>query len=159
AEYGYEALGATSGAEGLALLERRTFDLLLSDLMMPGMDGLELLRRALAADPQLVAIIMTGHGTVPTAVEAMKIRAFDYVLKPFKLQVMLPAIARAVDVRRLKMENVRLREAVERLAFESPRYTLVGSSPALRRVIQMIEKVAPTDATVLVRGASGTGKE
>ncbi len=159
AEQGYDVTGATSTRDGLKALESGNFDVLLSDLMMTGTDGIQLLREALAADPLLVGIIMTGQGTVQTAVEAMKVGAFDYVLKPFKLQAMLPVLARAMQVRRLRMENVRLREWAERLSYESPRYTLVGSSPAMRRVVQLIEKVAPTDATVLVRGASGTGKE
>ena len=126
---------------------------------MPGMDGIQLLRKALEIDPNLVGIIMTGQGTIPTAVEAMKVGAFDYVLKPFNLQTMLPILARAMDVRRLRMENVRLRQYVERLSYESPRYQMIGSGPAMQRVVQLIEKVAPTDATVLVRGQSGTGKE
>ena len=158
-EQGYEITGVTSGKDGLTALESENFDVLLSDLMMPGMDGIQLLREALGIDPQLVGIIMTGQGTVQTAVEAMKVGAFDYVLKPFKLQAMLPILARAMQVRGLRLENVRLRQWVERLSFESPRYTLIGSSPAMRRVVQLIEKVAPTDATVLVRGPSGTGKE
>jgi DNA-binding NtrC family response regulator len=157
--HGYAVTGVTSAAEALAALADGGFDLLLSDLMMPGMDGIQLLRRALEIDPNLVGVIMTGHGTVPTAVEAMKLGAFDYVLKPFKLQALLPVLARALEVRRLKVENVRLRRRVEQLTFESPRYHLVGDSPALRRVRQMVEKVAPNDATVLVRGPSGTGKE
>jgi DNA-binding NtrC family response regulator len=159
AEQNFEVAGVNSGKEGLKALESGNFDVVLSDLMMPGMDGIRLLREALGIDPQLVCIIMTGQGTVQTAVEAMKLGAFDYVLKPFKLQMMLPILARAMQVRRLRTENVRLRQWIERLSFESPRYTLVGSSPAMRRVVQLIEKVAPTDATVLVRGPSGTGKE
>src|SRR5262249_1145519 len=124
-----------------------------------GMDGIELLRRALALDPNLVGIIMTGQGTIPTAVAAMKSGAFDYVLKPFNLHTMLPILDRALDVRRLRVENVRLRRHVERLHFGAPRYQLAGPGPAMRKVAGLIEKVAPTDATVLVRGASGTGKE
>jgi DNA-binding NtrC family response regulator len=158
-EQNYEVVGATSGKEGLKLLQNGSFDILLSDLMMPGMDGIGVLKEALQLDPQLVAIIMTGQGTVQTAVEAMKLGAFDYVLKPFKLHAMLPILARAMQVRHLRMENIRLRQWVERLSFESPRYTLVGSSVAMQRVVQLIEKVAPNDATVLIRGASGTGKE
>jgi DNA-binding NtrC family response regulator len=158
-EQNYAVTGVTSGKEGLKALEKGSFDILLSDLMMPGMDGIALLREALAIDPQLVGIIMTGQGTVQTAVEAMKLGAFDYVLKPFKLQAMLPILSRAMQVRRLRMENVRLRQWVERLSFESPRYTLVGSSLPMQRVVQLIEKVAPIDSTVLIRGASGTGKE
>ena len=127
--------------------------------MMPGMDGIQMLRKALDIDANLVGIIMTGHGTIPSAVEAMKIGAFDYVLKPFNLQIMLPVLARAMDMRRLRMENVRLRQYVERLNFESPRYQMIGSSPGMQRVVKLIEKVAPTDATVLVCGQSGTGKE
>jgi len=155
----YETAGAANGPEGLKALENGDFDLLLCDLMMPGMDGIQVLRKALQIDPMLVGIIMTGQGTIATAVEAMKVGAFDYVLKPFDLQTMRPILARAMDVRRLRMENVRLRQFVERLQYESPRYQLIGSGPAMQRVVQLIEKVAPTDATVLVRGESGTGKE
>lgn len=159
AENGYETDGAANGAEGLQKLQAGSYDLLFTDLMMPGMDGIALLKQALEIDPQLVGIIMTGQGTIQTAVEAMKVGAFDYVLKPFKLHAMLPILQRAMEVRRLKVENVRLRKYVENLTFESPRYQLVGTSPAMKRVVQLIEKVAPTDATVLIRGASGTGKE
>jgi len=159
AENGYETDGANNGADGLQKLQAGSYDLLFTDLMMPGMDGITLLKQALEVDPQLIGIIMTGQGTIQTAVEAMKVGAFDYVLKPFKLHAMLPILQRAMDVRRLKVENVRLRKYVENLTFESPRYQLVGTSPAMKRVVQLIEKVAPTDATVLIRGASGTGKE
>jgi DNA-binding NtrC family response regulator len=155
----YETTGATSGPEGLKALEKQDFDLLLCDLMIPGMDGIQVLRKAMEIDPTLVGIIMTGQGTIPSAVEAMKVGAFDYVLKPFDLKMMLPVLERAMETRRLRAENVRLRQYVERLTYESPRYQLIGSSPAMQKVIQLIEKVAPTDATVLVRGESGTGKE
>ena len=155
----FAVTGVNSGKDALKAIESDRFDVILSDLMMPGMDGIHMLREALAIDSQLVVIIMTGQGTVQTAVEAMKLGAFDYVLKPFKLQAMLPILNRAMQVRKLRMENVRLRQWAERLSFESPRFTLIGSSPGMRRVVHLIEKVAPTDATVLVRGPSGTGKE
>jgi DNA-binding NtrC family response regulator len=159
ADDGYETVGASSGSEGLKLLEKHDFDLLLSDLMMPGMDGIETFRKALEIDPNIIGIIMTGQGTIHSAVEAMKAGAFDYVLKPFDLQSMRPILARAMEVRRLRTENVRLRQYVERIRYESPRYQMIGAGMAMHRVVQMIEKVAPTNSTVLVRGASGTGKE
>jgi DNA-binding NtrC family response regulator len=159
AEEQYECVGATSPAEALQQLQNQDFDLMVCDLRMPGMEGIELLRKGLSIDPNLVGIIVTGQGTIPDAVEAMKAGAFDFVLKPFKLQTMLPILARAMEVRRLRGENTRLRQYVARLGFESPRYRLVGSSPAMTRVVQLIEKVAPTGSTVLIRGASGTGKE
>jgi DNA-binding NtrC family response regulator len=159
ADQGYDTAGRTSGAEGVQALAEGDFDILLSDLMMPGMSGIDLLRKGLEIDPNLVGIIMTGQGTIQTAVEAMKSGAFDYVLKPFKLQAMLPVLERAMEVRRLRVENKRLKQYVGQLAFESPRYRLVGSGPAMRRIVQLIEKVAPSDAAVLVRGPSGTGKE
>jgi len=159
ADEGYETVGAASGTEGLRALEKQEFDLLLCDLMMPGIDGIQTLRKALDMDPNLVGIIMTGQGSIPSAVEAMKIGAFDYLLKPFNLQTMLPILARALEVRRLRTENVRLRQYVERLQYESPRYQMIGSGSAMQRVVHLIEKVAPTDATVLIRGQSGTGKE
>ena len=158
-DQGYETVGVSNAEDALQALAKQDFDLLLSDLMMPGMDGVQLLGKALAVDPNLVGIIMTGQGSISSAVDAMKVGAFDYVLKPFNLQTMLPILSRALEVRRLRTENVRLRQYVERLSFESPRYQMIGAGPAMQRVLRLIEKVAPTDATVLVRGESGTGKE
>jgi DNA-binding NtrC family response regulator len=159
ADEGYETVGAPSGTEGLQVLAKQDFDLLLCDLMMPGMHGIQVLRQALEIDPTLVGIIMTGQGTIPSAVEAMQVGALDYVLKPFDLRTMLPILGRAMETRRLRAENVRLRQYVARLTFESPRYQLIGSGPSMQKVVQLMEKVAPTDATVLIRGESGTGKE
>jgi hypothetical protein len=112
-EEGYTVTGATSGAEALALLGKGSFDLLMTDLMMPRMDGIALLRQALARDPGLVAIVMTGQGSIPTAVEAMKTGAVDYVLKPFKLSAMLPALERAMLLRRLRLKNAELEQRVQ----------------------------------------------
>src|SRR5271156_6545928 len=131
ADEGYATVGADNGAEGLKALATQDFDLLLSDLMMPGMDGIQVFRKALEIDPNLVGIIMTGQGTIPSAIEAMKVGAFDYVLKPFNLEILLPILARAMDVRRLRTENLRLRQFVERLSFESPRYQMIGQGPAM----------------------------
>jgi DNA-binding NtrC family response regulator len=156
---GYRVKGVTDPQAGLNEMRKGEFDLLLSDLMMPGMDGIQFLREALELDPNLLGIIMTGHGTVQTAVEAMKLGAFDYILKPFKLQTILPTLSRAMAVRRLKLENVRLKAHIERLSFESQRMEMVGAGPAMRKVFGMMEKVAASDSTVLVRGASGSGKE
>jgi DNA-binding NtrC family response regulator len=158
-EEGFEVRGLSDPALAPDAIRDGEFDLLLSDLMMPGTDGIQLLRQALQIDPNLVGVIMTGQGTIQTAVEAMKAGAFDYILKPFRLQQVMPVLDRAMEVRRLRTEVVRLRRLVGELTYESPRYHIVGSSQAVRKVIQMIEKVAPTDATVLVRGPSGTGKE
>ena len=109
---GYEALGCASGRAALVALRERNFDVLLSDLMMPEMDGVALLGRALEIDQNLVCIIMTGQGTIQTAVDAMKVGAFDYVLKPFRLQALLPVLTRAINVRRLRQENLQLRETL-----------------------------------------------
>jgi PAS domain S-box-containing protein len=109
---GYETTGFTTGADALKILVEQDYDLLLTDLMMPEMDGIALLQAGLEIDPNLVGIIMTGHGTVQTAVEAMKKGAFDYVLKPFKLNSLLPLLSRAMEVRSLRMENIQLRETV-----------------------------------------------
>ena len=126
---GYQAVGTSVPAEALGLVKKQEFDILLSDLMMPGMDGISMLRQVLELDAQIVGIIMTGQGTIQTAVEAMKIGAFDYLLKPFNLQTIGPILARAMDVSRLRRENVRLRQYVERLGFEGPRFRMIGSGP------------------------------
>src|SRR6266850_4016577 len=108
----YEASGYASGREALAALRTEDFDVLISDLMMPEMDGIELIKAALEIDPHLVAIIMTGQGTIQTAVDAMKAGTFDYVLKPFRLQSLMPVLTRALNTRRLRLENLQLRETV-----------------------------------------------
>ncbi|RXT49898.1 sensor histidine kinase [Bradyrhizobium betae] len=108
----YEAVGFTDGHAALAELRRARCDLLLADLMMPGMDGITLLRAAQEIDPDLVGIIMTGDGTITTAVEAMKAGALDYILKPFKLSVVIPVLERALAVRRLRLENAELAQRV-----------------------------------------------
>jgi len=156
---GFDVEGFDNPAAGLIALRAGEFDILLSDLMMPGTDGIQLLRQALENDPNLVGVIMTGQGSIQTAVDAMKSGAFDYVLKPFRLQQVLPVLDRAMHVRRLRLENVRLKRMVKELTYESPRYQIVGNSTAIRKVLHLVEKVAATDATVLVRGPSGTGKE
>lgn len=109
---GFDVVGVTSPTEALKILQEQTVDLLLADLMMPEMDGVRLLQAALEVDPHLVSIIMTGQGTVQTAVEAMKAGAFDYVLKPFKLNALLPVLTRAMEVRRLRLETIQLRDTV-----------------------------------------------
>jgi response regulator RpfG family c-di-GMP phosphodiesterase len=110
ARQGFETQGFSSAKEALAALGEQSYDVLLADLMMPEMDGITLLRSALEIDPNLVGIIMTGQGTVQTAVEAMKTGAFDYLLKPFKLNAVLAVLARALEVRQLRMENIQMRE-------------------------------------------------
>lgn len=109
---GYEAIGRPSGPEALTVLQETDVDVLLSDLMMPAMDGLALLRAARQVDPNLMVILMTGQGTVPTAVEAMKVGAFDYLLKPFKMTALLPTLERALALRRLRRENLQLQETL-----------------------------------------------
>lgn len=111
-DQGYETEGFTAGEEALAALREKSFDILLTDLMMPGMDGVAVLSAALEIDPQLVGILMTGKGTIESAVEAMKAGALDYVLKPIRLRALLPVLARALEVRRLRQENLQLRDTV-----------------------------------------------
>lgn len=109
---GYETTGFTSGEEALVALREKAFDVLITDLMMPVMDGIALVRDALEIDPSLIALVMTGQGTIQTAVDSLKVGAYDYLLKPFHLQAILPVLTRAINTRHLRLENVQLREAV-----------------------------------------------
>jgi PAS domain S-box-containing protein len=147
----YEALGRTSAQEALALLQEEDIDLLVCDLMMPEMDGIALLRAALNIDPHLVGVIMTGHGTIQTAVDAMKVGAFDYVLKPFRLQALLPVLARALQVRRLRMENVQLRETVAIYELgQAIAYTL-DTNTILHKVIDgALQQVNGAEAAIML---------
>ncbi|HET6568644.1 MAG TPA: response regulator [Rhodothermales bacterium] len=117
-ERGYDTLGCTSGKTALAALRESRFDLLLADLMMPDTDGISLLKAATEVDPDLVGIIMTGQGTIDTAVEAMKSGALDYILKPFKLSAILPVLNRALGVRQLRVENTALEQRVRQRTAE-----------------------------------------
>lgn len=116
-DHGYAAVGASLPGEALALLQTRQFDLLLADLAMPELDGIALLQRALSIDPDLVGVIMTGSGTIKTAVEAMQVGALDYILKPFRASTMLPVVSRALVIRKLRCANAALlRKVADRTA-------------------------------------------
>ncbi len=120
-DHNYVTAGFSTPEAGLAALREQEFDLILSDLMMPGMDGISLLREARKIEPELVGIIMTGEGTIGTAVEAMQAGAFDYILKPFRLSVVLPALSRALDMRRLRQRNAQLQKRVRKRSAELAR--------------------------------------
>jgi DNA-binding NtrC family response regulator len=153
---GMEVTAADSGEEALARADRTRWDVALLDLHLPGMSGIDLLAVLKERQPDVEALMLTAHGSIDTAIQAMRHGAYDYLAKPFQLPDLDVRIQKArekVDLAR------RARQWIEQLNYESPRYRLVGSSPGIRRVVQLIEKVAATDATVLVRGASGTGKE
>src|SRR5215475_78328 len=150
---GYDFLAAATGQEGLALIERESPDLVLLDVKMPGMDGLEVLDRIRALNDALPVVVVSGHGTISTAVEATKKGAFDFIEKPFASDRVLGSLRNALDQRRLRDENRSLKKAVE------VRHQMVGESPALRQVTAAIARAAPTNATVLIQGESGVGKE
>jgi DNA-binding NtrC family response regulator len=147
---------AESGEEALAKIGRAGFDLALFDLHLPGMSGLDLLAKFKEAQPDAEVLLLTAHGSIGTAIEAMRRGAYDYFTKPFQLNDLEVHLQKAYEKVRLSR---RQRLWQEQVRFESPRYRLVGSGPAMARVVALIERVAPTDATVLVYGPSGTGKE
>jgi len=155
-EEGYEVLTALSGREALEIHETSDLDLTLTDMKMPGMDGIKLLEHIKAKDPDLPVIMMTAHGTVDKAVEAMQKGAYSYVLKPFDNERLIIYVKKAVAMFQVVKENRRLRDEVK----SQYRFgNFIGKSKAMREVFEMIRKVAPANASVLVEGESGTGKE
>jgi two-component system nitrogen regulation response regulator NtrX len=150
---GYECVGAANGQEGLALVDKMSPDLVFLDVKMPGMDGLEVLGRIKATNETLPVVIVSGHGTIDTAVEATKKGAFDFIEKPLSRDRIDVTVRNALDQSRLKDENRSLKQALE------SRYQLIGDSPALRHVMDAVRRAAPTNATVLIQGESGVGKE
>jgi len=150
----FEVVTASEGESGLNLLKEDKFDLLLLDHMLPGMDGMDILRNISSEQIDITSIMITGHGKIQNAVEAMKLGAFDYITKPFdNLEDLYFTIKRALDVSKLREENFRLKKELKKKS------KIIGNSLPLQEVIKFIEKIADTDSTVLVTGESGTGKE
>ena len=155
-EEGYEVLTAQGGHEALEIQKSSDLDLILTDMKMPAMDGIELLENIKTLDPDLPVIMMTAHGTIDKAVEAMQKGAYSYILKPFDNERLTIYVKKAVSLFQVVKENRQLRETV---ASQYRFGNFIGKSKPIRDVFEMIRKVAPSNATVLIEGESGTGKE
>ncbi|MGD8923233.1 MAG: sigma-54 dependent transcriptional regulator [Candidatus Zixiibacteriota bacterium] len=153
---GYDVDVAEDGQQALDRLKATHYDLLLSDMKMPKLSGIELLEMSKNVQPELEVILITAYATVSQAVEAVKLGAFDYLTKPFEDEELFVAIDKALKFKRLEEENRALRGRLRGQDFLD---TIVGISPSFKRLMDMVDKIAPTDATVLLTGESGTGKE
>ena len=153
---GYQVDEADGGEAGLQLLQQEKPDVVLCDIRMPGMDGHRFLRQAMKLDPATTVIMMSAYGAIETALDCMKSGAYDYVSKPFKPDEVVLTLKKAEERLKLQRENRELRAQVAR---GGPARKLVGSSPALRQVIELADQVAPSSSAVLVTGETGTGKE
>ena len=152
----YEVLIAESGSAALNILSERPVDVMLSDLRMPGMDGMTLMQRALAGSPQLVCILLTAYGNIETAVDAMRHGATDFLTKPVNLEQLELVLQRALRSHRAETENLQLREQLDsKFGMEN----IIGTSPEMQQVFDTVRQVAASRATVLIQGESGTGKE
>ena len=152
---GYDVLLAEDGEQGLALLREHHIDLVVTDLKMPKVDGMTLLREALAEQPELPIVMITAHGTVDTAVEALKLGAFDYLTKPFDKDEVRQIVGKALKTRELAGEEA----TTEIKGAEGARFGIIGQSPGLTELYAVLERVADSPTTVLITGESGTGKE
>lgn len=150
---GFDVALAEDGAAGIAQFEKGGVDVVFLDIKMPGMDGIEVLERLQELSPEVPVVMISGHGTIDTAVEAIKKGAYDFIAKPLDLNRVLITLRNATDKTHLVQETKKLRSKVNKA------YEIVGESAPIRRVKDIIEKVAPTDARVMILGANGTGKE
>jgi DNA-binding NtrC family response regulator len=144
---------AMDGAEGYEMIQKTDYDLVLCDIKMPKMDGVEVLQKVQEIKPEIPFIMISGHGELETAVETMRLGAYDYISKPPDLNRLLNAIRNALDKKSLIVENKRLKKKVDK------NYEMIGQGEAILRIKEIIDKVAPTDARVLITGDNGTGKE
>ena len=151
---GYDAMTAEDGEQGLALLADHHIDLVITDLKMPKVDGMMLLKRALALDPELPIVVITAHGTIDTAVEALKLGAFDFVTKPFDKDEVRQIVAKALRTRELSGAD-----ATAAPSGQGVRFGIIGASPGIADLYAVLERVADTPTTVMITGESGTGKE
>ncbi|WP_417370276.1 sigma-54-dependent transcriptional regulator [Flavobacterium beibuense] len=150
---GYEVFEAEDGLSGMEIIKKEDFDLVLCDIKMPKMDGVEVLEAVKKIKPEIPMVMISGHGDLDTAVNTMRLGAFDYISKPPDLNRLLNTVRIALDRKELVVENTLLKKKV------SKNYEMVGESPEINRIKEMIEKVAPTEARVLITGPNGTGKE
>ena len=155
-EDGFDIGSAASAAEALKMMQEKKWDILLLDIRMPGMDGMELQQRLNQLEPSITVIFITAHATVDTAVQALKAGAFDYVTKPVDPDHLSHIVQNALKQRQLERQNERLQDQISEFARADE---IVGDSPQMRTVFEMIQTVAKTDTTVMIRGDSGTGKE
>jgi len=153
---GFNVDTAASAEEAMEKLSKSTFNIVLLDVKLPGMDGLELNRRIHQVNQDMIVIIMTAYASIEGAVDALKQGAFDYVTKPIDPENLTHIVRNAIEKQELKLENIRLRASVDSLLSTD---FIVGESPQIKRVLDMVGQVAQTDATVMIRGESGTGKE
>lgn len=153
---GFEVTAVSDGEEALVQAKAQTFDLLLADIRMPRLTGIELLEKVRSFEPTLKVVLMTAYATVPQAVEAVKLGAFDYLTKPFDDEQLLLTIGKALKFKKLEDENSRLKAE---LNIRSELNEIIGDSESVRELKEIITQVAPTDATVLITGESGSGKE
>jgi DNA-binding NtrC family response regulator len=153
---GHEVTPALGGDKALDIIRKSQFDLMLCDIRMTPIDGMEILKQAKQMQPTMAAIVLTAYGSVETAIAAMKFGAFDYVTKPFKVDELMITVQRALDYTRAVSENVSLKA---KLQTQYRLENIVAESVSMQAVCELIQKVAPTDATVLIYGESGTGKE
>lgn len=156
ARRGFEVRSAASGEEAMEVAELRNFDVAIFDIMMPGMSGLELLKRFKSRHAECEVVLLTGQGSIETAVEAMKLGAYDYLQKPFPLKDLEAVAIKASERRNLRKENTQLRAILER---SQPPSEMIGQSPAMQEVFRLIERAGPSDKAILILGESGTGKE
>jgi two-component system response regulator AtoC len=153
---GYQVITTTQATEALEYFQREPFHLIITDLKMPGMDGLTFLEGIRDISPSVPVIVLTAYGTVETAVQAMKLGAFDYILKPVDVDELKIVVARALHIQEITRENVALKASLGAMYRD---FTLVAESPAMQKLIPFISKAAEVDAHVLIRGETGTGKE
>ena len=156
---GYVAETAADGVEGLDLMGKKIFDFVLCDLKMPNMDGMTFLKKSREERPEQTFIMMSAYGTLDTALEAMKIGAYDYISKPFKQDEVLLTLKKAEERERLKQENLRLQDKIKKIEQKYSFGNIVARSEAMAHVFDLVQKVAEHKTTVLITGESGTGKE
>jgi two-component system response regulator PilR (NtrC family) len=153
---GYDVEISSSGEQAIEKCSSKTYDLVLLDLLMPGMSGMDVLKKLKKIDPNLIVIIITAYASIESAISAMKIGAYDYIQKPFKHEDLLLTVQRAIAHKQLQEENIRLKKELnKKFSFEH----IIGKSSVMQAVFETIKSVAPTRSTILIQGESGTGKE